>query len=76
MLSYEDVIAEVAEHSDTDEVIRRLEAKINGLQLAASQAAQNQYLINELRSAPVSSYPTSNLYGYMNCGGHLDAVNM
>ena len=53
--------------ADLNETIRRQEAQINGLQLAASQAAQNQYLINELRPAPVPSYPASNLYGYMNC---------
>ena len=55
--------------ADLNETIRRQEAQINGLQLAASQAAQNQYLINELRPAPVPSYPASNLYGYMNCNG-------
>lgn len=48
-----------------NETIRRQDAQISGLQLAASQAAQNQYLINELRPAPVPSYPASNLYGYM-----------
>ena len=49
-----------------DETIRRQDAMIANLQLAASQAAQNQYLVNTLRPTPVPSYPAMNLYGYMN----------
>ena len=42
--------------------------QINALQLAASQSAQNQYLISQLHPTPVPSFPASNLYGYYNCG--------
>ena len=44
------------------------------LRLAASQAKQNQYLINELRPCPIPSYRTCNPwaasygFGYNNCG--------
>lgn len=44
------------------------------LRLAASQAKQNQYLINELRPCPIPSYQTCNPwaasygFGYNNCG--------
>ena len=52
-----------------DETIRRQDAMINNLQLAASQAAQNQYLIGQLRPAPVPAFPACNMYGYMNGNG-------
>lgn len=39
------------------------------LRLAASQAKQNQYLINELRPCPIPAYITCNPYAYTNpCG--------
>ena len=41
--------------------------QINALNLAASQVAQNEYLINRLQPVPVPSFPASNLYGYYNC---------
>ena len=44
------------------------------LRLAASQAKQNQYLINELRPCPVPAYITCNPYAYTNtcgCGGNF-----
>lgn len=41
---------------------------ISGLQLAASQAAQNQYLINQLRPAPVPAFPVSAPYQFGGCG--------
>ena len=43
------------------------------LRLAASQAKQNQYLINELRPCPIPAYITCNPYAYTNpcgCGGN------
>lgn len=49
-----------------NETIRNKDAIISDLRLAASQANQNQLLINQLRPAPVPSFPASNLYGYMN----------
>lgn len=42
--------------------------QISALQLAASQAAQNQYIINQLRPAPIPAFPASNLYGYYGNG--------
>lgn len=42
--------------------------QINALNLAASQAAQNELLINRLQPCPVPAFPASNLYGYYNCG--------
>lgn len=41
---------------------------INGLQLAASQSAQNQYLINQLRPAPVPAFNVPAPYNFGNCG--------
>lgn len=38
--------------------------KIFGLELTASQAAQNNYLINQLRPTPVPCYPASSPCGY------------
>ena len=39
------------------------------LRLAASQAKQNQYLVNELRPCPIPAYITCNPYAYTNpCG--------
>lgn len=38
--------------------------RIFGLELAASQAAQNNYLINQLRPTPVPCYPASSPCGY------------
>ena len=36
---------------------------IQALNFAASQAAQNTYLINALKPAPIPSFPAANLYG-------------
>lgn len=48
-----------------NETIRNKDAIISDLRLAASQANQNQLLINELRPAPVPAYPAPNPYSYM-----------
>lgn len=40
--------------------------QINSLQLAASQSAQNQYLVNQLRPCPTPSYVVAN--PYCGCG--------
>ena len=42
--------------------IATLTAENQGLRLAASQAAQNAYLVNELRPSPVPAYPVANPY--------------
>ena len=52
-----------------DEKIADLNAKVTALNLAASQAAQNQYLIQQLRPCPTPAYVVQNPYccnGY-NC---------
>lgn len=41
---------------------------ISGLQLAASQSAQNQYLIQQLRPTPVAAYQVPNPYTGCGCG--------
>lgn len=63
--------------ADKDEKIAEQNQKIFALQLAASQAAQNQYLINEIRPCPIPAYITCNPYaasygiGYNGgCGGN------
>ena len=49
-----------------DEKIAELTAKLNRADLAASQAAQNTYLINELKPCPMPAYVVPN--PYCNCG--------
>lgn len=41
--------------------------QISALNLAASQVAQNEYLINRLQPTPVPAFPASKLYGYCGC---------
>lgn len=48
--------------ADKDAKIAEQTQTIFGLQLAASQAAQNNYLINQLRPCPVPAYITCNPY--------------
>lgn len=50
------------EMSRKDETIATLSQQVNSLQLAASQAAQNNYLVNQLRPCPVPAYITCNPY--------------
>lgn len=56
----------------TQDKIATLQAENQGLRFAASQAAQNAYLINELRPCPVPAYTVPNPYcctNYLNsCG--------
>lgn len=60
--------------ADKDAKIAEQTQTIFGLQLAASQAKQNAYLVNELRPCPIPAYITCNpyaaSYGYSgnNCG--------
>lgn len=49
-----------------DAKIAEQNQQIFGLQLAASQQAQNNYLVQTLKPAPVPSFPAGQLYGYMN----------
>jgi len=41
---------------------------ISALQLAASQAAQNNYIIGALRPSPIPAYTVANPYSYSGCG--------
>ena len=53
----------------TQDKIATLTAENQSLKFAASQAAQNTYLVNELRPAPVPAYPVTNPYvGYYGNG--------
>ncbi len=55
----------------TNSRLRDLEAENSTLKLAASQAAQNNYLVNALRPAPIPAYRVQNPYSYdaNGCGG-------
>jgi hypothetical protein len=58
----------------TSDKIATLQAENQGLRLAASQAAQNAYLVNELRPCPVPAYTVPNpyccnTYASAGCGG-------
>ena len=46
----------------TQDKIATLQAENQGLRFAASQAAQNAYLVNELRPCPVPAYTVPNPY--------------
>lgn len=59
---HDEIVSNKLEAKDAQ--IAQMTQQINGLQLAASQQAQNAYLINQLRPQPVPSFPASNLYGY------------
>ena len=52
-----------------NERIAEQQQQIFALQLAASQAAQNQYLLNQLRPCPVPAYITCNPYAAVYTGG-------
>lgn len=51
-----------------DEKIADLTARLNRADLAASQAAQNTYLISELKPCPHPAYVVPNPYCNCNCG--------
>ena len=56
---------------DKNAQIQAQQNEITKLQLAASQQAQNAYLINELKPCPIPAYITCNPYqsvGYNGCG--------
>lgn len=56
----------------TQDKIATLQADNQALRLAASQAKQNAYLVNELRPCPIPAYTVPNPYccynGYTGCG--------
>lgn len=54
----------------TQDKISTLQAENQGLRFAASQAAQNTYLINELKQCPVPAYVVPNPYS---CAGYFNS---
>ena len=52
-----------------NERIAEQQQQIFALQLAASQAAQNQYLVNQLRPCPIPAYITCNPFAAVYSGG-------
>lgn len=55
----------------TQDKIATLQAENQGLRFAASQAAQNTYLLNELKQCPVPAYVVPNPYC---CGGNYNYI--
>lgn len=56
----------------TQSKLADLQSENHGLKLAASQAAQNNYLISQLRPTPIPSYPSCNPWAagtYNGCCG-------
>lgn len=53
----------------TTDKLATLSAENSALRGELSQAQQTSQIVNALRPTPVPSYPASNLYGYMSCGG-------
>ena len=56
----------------TQSKMQDLQNENQGLKMAASQAAQNNYLISQLRPTPIPAYPSSNPWAggtYNGCGG-------
>lgn len=48
--------------ADKDETIAQLRTQVSQMTLAASQQAQNNYLVNQLRPAPGPAYIVQNPY--------------
>lgn len=57
-----------ARMEDKDAQIANLTQQLNNANLAASQAAQNSYLVNTLRPAPIPAYQTVNPWSNNGCG--------
>ena len=51
-----------------NEKIADLQQRLQEANLAASQARQNTYIIDQLRPCPVPAYQVPNPYAYSNCG--------
>ncbi len=56
--------------------INELQAEVQAKNLAASQAAQNNYLIDQLRPSPIPAYQVANPYSGCNCGNIATYGNM
>lgn len=57
----------------TNDKIAELESENQGLRLAASQAAQNNYLVEQLRPSPIPAYMVANPYC---CNGYFNNYNL
>lgn len=68
-----------AQMATKDETIEQLRAKVAALDLAASQQAQNNYIVNQLRPAAVPAYVVQNPYngyGYQcNCNNGFNGCS-
>lgn len=53
-----------------DATIADLTARLSRADLAASQAAQNEYLISQIRPCPVPAFTVPNPYAYSGCCGN------
>lgn len=58
-----------------DQTIANQQAAINKLELTASQCAQNQYLVNQLRPAAVPAFTVPNPYANYGFGCYCGSTN-
>lgn len=58
-----------------DQTIASQQAAINKLELTASQCAQNQYLVNQLRPAAVPAFTVPNPYANYGFGCYCGSTN-
>ena len=65
---HDEIIANRME--DKNERIQELQQQVQALNLAQSQANQNQYLVNQLRPCPQPAYITCNPWGANGYGGY------
>lgn len=63
---HEEIVANRIE--DKNAQIAAQQNEINALRLSASQAKQNEYLVNQLRPCPIPAYLTCNPYATTSCG--------
>ena len=64
-------ILDAIQNNKVEELQNRISEQnqqINALQLSASQSAQNQYLISQLKTAPIPAYTVPNPYTGYSCG--------
>lgn len=62
--------------ADKDETIAQLRTQLNQMSLAASQQAQNNYLVSQLRPAPNPAYIVQNPNAAAGCNGLTGCCNM
>ncbi|WP_443794620.1 hypothetical protein [Dialister hominis] len=59
-----------------DETIAQLRTQLSQMSLAASQQAQNNYLVSQLRPAPNPAYIVQNPNAAVGCNGLTGCCNM